>query len=161
MRIQSKTKVRSTAELTLASPEILKLAQAELTRHRTFRMRLSGNTMRPTIHNGDWITIEPIKPGTLKAGDIVLLVTSSETAMIHRLIRLDFTKDSPYVLTRGDSTEYFDVPVPLSHVLGRISHIEHNGQKTDLTTFWQRVRTRLLGLKMRWQLRRTVFSAPK
>lgn len=154
MRIQSKTKTKAASEITLSTPDILKLAQTELARRKTFRLRLYGKTMYPTIHNGDWITLEPITPGKLYAGDILLLASSSQTALVHRLLRLEQQGTTTYVVTRGDSSQKLDMPVPLSNVVGRVSHIEHSGEKLDLTTLWQRLRTRVMGWKIRWQLRK-------
>ncbi|MBX7218367.1 MAG: S24/S26 family peptidase [Blastocatellia bacterium] len=152
MRIQSKTRSRVASEPTLSTPDILKIIQTEMARKRPFRLRLYGTSMHPTIRNGSWITIEPVGPEDMRAGDILLLASSSQTAMVHRLQRVERSETRTLLYTQADAAEKLDIPVPLSHLVGRVSQIEHAGMQVDLTTWWQRVRSLVIGWKSRWRL---------
>ncbi len=154
MRTTGKTKASLIREHTLESPDILRTARTELLRDGIYRFRANGSTMRPTIVDGDWLTIEPVSTAQLGVGDIVLLCTSSQTAVVHRILRFEQRHATLYVVTRGDAAEGLDVSVPVSNVVGRVLRIESNGVRYDLTTFWHRLRTRLAGWLHRWRFRK-------
>ncbi|QUV85225.1 S24/S26 family peptidase [Chloracidobacterium aggregatum] len=154
MRTTGKTKTSPIREHTLESPDILRTARAELMRDGVYRFRVNGSTMRPTISDGDWLTVEQVPTTQLGVGDIVLLCTSSQTAVVHRILRFEQRHATTYVVTRGDAAEGLDVSVPVSNVVGRVLRIESNGVRHDLTTFWRRLRTRLAGWLHRWRFRK-------
>lgn len=110
--------------LSLDSPNLLEYARFELSRSQHIRVRMSGTTMRPTIDDGDLITIEAIDPTTIRPHDIVLYTSSSGTVVVHRVIGFETRAGCTYAIVRGDRSEYFDAPVPLTQVLGRVVTIE-------------------------------------
>ena len=49
------------------------LAIEQLRQGHTARIKPRGNSMRPKVHDGDLVTLAPVDPAALKAGDIVLV----------------------------------------------------------------------------------------
>jgi signal peptidase I len=158
MRATSKTKAKPTREHSLDTPDILRTARAELLRGHSFRLRVPGSVMSPTISAGDWITIESVIADQLRVGDMVLLCTSSQTAVVHRIIRFEKRGSVTQIVTRGDASNRLDVSVPVSNVVGRVSRVERQGFRNDLNSLWQRLRSRVDGWVARWKFRNVKSS---
>ena len=98
--------------------------------------------MYPTILNDDVITVEPIKPTTVRTGDIVLYQVQ-ESLIAHRVVRIEYDSDtfsdsqssvlSPqsYFILRGDASPACDAPVAAEQVLGKVVFIESNCRGID------------------------------
>jgi hypothetical protein len=97
-----------------------------LARFGTVRFRAHGTSMAPAIRSGDVLEIERCRADELHVGDIVL-VTSGERLLAHRLLRRADHDDGAVVVTRGDSHWRADAPAPLSAVLGRVTAIMRDG----------------------------------
>ena len=89
---------------------------AELLREgHGIKFRAPGDSMYPTICDGDLITVEPIKPSDVILGDIVLY--SHEYGVVaHRVINIKKTQPSivspqHYFTLRGDAAPKDDDPV--------------------------------------------------
>lgn len=128
MRAYDKTKTFRRGELSLESPELLEYARHELSRQRTIQLRMSGSSMRPLIDDGDVVSVAPIDPTSIHSQDVVLIATPSGTALIHRVISLQYRDGSLYALTRGDQSQYPDTPVPITRVLGRVVALQRKGK---------------------------------
>jgi signal peptidase I len=128
MRTYDKTKTYRRGELSLESPELLEYARHELSRSRQIHLKMSGTSMRPTIDDGDVVTVAPIEPATINSQDIVLFATHSGTALIHRVVSLQTRNGVLYALTRGDHSQHPDTPVPLTRVLGRVVALQQKGK---------------------------------
>jgi len=66
--------------------------------------------MSPAIEDGDVITVEPVAEDPVKQGDIVLYHSRFDTAVIHRVIRLERSPSERCIVTRGDAASHNDVP---------------------------------------------------
>lgn len=115
-------------ELSLESSDLLDLARCELMQSRSIQLKISGSTMRPMLDDGDIVVIEPIDPATVRAQDIVLIATSSGTALIHRVVAIQDIEGALHALTRGDGSCQHDTPVPLNKVLGRVVAMQRKGK---------------------------------
>lgn len=111
-------------EISLASPDLLKHARETLSRNAPLEIRMSGSVMSPAIEDGDIVQLEPVAPNELKPGDIILYHSLHDTAVIHRVIRIERSASDWIVLTRGDAASQNDAPIPWSRVLGRVRLIE-------------------------------------
>jgi hypothetical protein len=151
MRATSKAKAKPSRDIALDSPDILRMSRTDLLRGHPFRLRLVGSVMEPALFNGDWLTVEAVSAAELRAGDIILLCTSSQTALVHRLVRLERREGVMYVVTRAEASSKLDVSVPASNVVGRVSHVERDGLRLDLMTFWRRARARWVSVLTRWR----------
>ncbi len=132
MRAYDSIKAERGREATLETPDFLDQARQLLSRNIPVELRMSGSSMRPTIEDGDVITIEPISDAPVKQGDIVLYHSRFDTAVIHRVVRMERTQTERSVLTRGDASAQNDVPVPIHRVLGRVKLIERAGEQIKM-----------------------------
>jgi len=116
----------------LETPDFLEQARQLLSRSLPVELRMSGSSMSPAIEDGDIITIEPITDDPIKQGDIVLYHSRFDTAVIHRVIRLERSSSERGIVTRGDAASHNDVPVPLHRILGRVRRVERAGERIKM-----------------------------
>lgn len=112
--------------LSLDSPALLEYARFELSRRRPLRFRMSGTSMRPTIEDGDVVTVEPIDIASVQPQDVVFYVSASGVPLIHRVVAVEERSGCTYVVTRADCAELANAPVPLSHILGRVTAVQRH-----------------------------------
>ncbi|HXF05832.1 MAG TPA: hypothetical protein VNM72_10515 [Blastocatellia bacterium] len=112
--------------LSLDSPALLEYARFELSHRRPLRFRMSGTSMRPTIDDGDVVTVEPIDATTLQVHDVVFYVSASGVPLIHRIIAFEKRSGGTYIVTRADHAELANAPVPLAQVLGRVIAVQRH-----------------------------------
>jgi hypothetical protein len=89
-------------------------------------LRVSSGSMRPTLQEGDKVTIVGTEAGSLCYGDIVVCDSPLAGLIVHRLL----WKVPPFevprcVYTKGDALRYMDRPFPVQEVLGRVIEIEN------------------------------------
>src|SRR5947199_9582404 len=113
---------------------------AELLRRGAYvRFRGIGASMRPTIEDGELITVAPVAPESVKRGDI-LLYQNERGVFAHRvvgrvkgtvpLLEGDCTLD--HYLLRGDASVSCDPPVQLEQVIGRVVAVQRGGRNLAL-----------------------------
>ena len=138
-------------KVTLETPDFLEQARQMLSRSLPIELRMSGTSMSPAIEDGDIITIEPITDEPVKQGDIVLYHSRFDTAVIHRVIRLERASSERGIVTRGDAASHNDTPVPLHRILGRVRRVERAGERIKMVvpkrSFAQTMLTWLHSLK--------------
>ena len=114
----------------LGLPDFLEQARQLLSKSVPIEIKMSGSTMSPVIEDGDLITIEPIQENSLRPGDIILYNSLRDTAVIHRVVRLEKGDSADRsVITRGDAASQNDLAVPFHRVLGRVKLIERAGEQ--------------------------------
>jgi len=119
-------------EVTLETPDFLEQARQLLSRSLPVELRMSGSTMSPAIEDGDIITLEPVTEEPIKQGDIVLYQSRMDTAVIHRIIRMERSAAERCIVTRGDAASHSDSPVPLHRILGRVKRVERAGERIKM-----------------------------
>ena len=119
-------------EVTLETPDFLEQARQLLSRSLPVELRMSGSSMSPAIEDGDIITLEPVTEDPIKQGDIVLYQSRMDTAVIHRIIRLERSSAERCIVTRGDAASHNDSPVPLHRILGRVRRVERAGERIKM-----------------------------
>lgn len=138
-------------EVALDTPDFLEQARQMLSRGIPVAMRMSGSSMRPTIEDGDIVTIKPMDENPIKPGDIILYQTRFDTAVIHRVVRIDRGTSERVVITRADSSNQPDIPAPLHRVLGRVNLVERGGEPIKMNRprrrFMEWIESRLNRLK--------------
>jgi hypothetical protein len=124
----------------------------ELTSHllaegHTVRFSAPGDSMYPTICDGDIITVAPVKTACVTTGDIILYRHQSGVT-VHRVIRIATKKPyqnqhtplkpqpsvlgpQTYLILRGDAAVVVDDPVLCKQVLGRVTFVERQGRRID------------------------------
>lgn len=129
MRAYDSIKAERGREATLETPDFLAQARKLLSRSVPVQLRMSGGSMRPAIEDGDIITIEPLADGSpIRQGEIVLYNSTQDTAVIHRVVRVERSSSERSIITRGDAATQNDLPVPMHRVLGRVKHVERAGE---------------------------------
>ena len=125
------------------------------------KFRAPGDSMYPTICDGDLITVEPIKPSDVIAGDIILY-RREYGVVAHRVMRIlkrseqnsqgapedpqdRSSSETLQFLLRGDAAINDDDPVRSSQILGKVVSIERNGRQIDPYH---------LRIKLRYKIRR-------
>ena len=101
----------------------------------SIRFRAPGDSMYPTICDGDLITVEPILPFDVVVGDIILYRHQSGV-VAHRVVDIEAPQSSvlspQHCFTlRGDAAINNDFPVHADQILGKIVSLERNGQFLD------------------------------
>jgi hypothetical protein len=123
-------------EISIRDQGALDLISFLLEQGRNVRIRVSGESMQPILMGGETVQIASLETQRPGVGELLLLYDQQGNPLIHRLIRRYSHQGIPYVQTKGDSCLAFDTPVPLSQVLGRVTHIFYHSESsfsTDLS----------------------------
>jgi hypothetical protein len=113
----------------------------------SIRFRTPGNSMYPTICDGDLITVKPIKPSDVIVGDIILYRHKSGVT-VHRVMQIFNRSDKKsqsapigpqdrsssetlQFSLRGDAAIYYDDPVEAEQILSKVVSVERNGRSID------------------------------
>lgn len=164
MRAQS-IKTERGPVIRLETPDLLKRARYELSRQHPVLVRVSGSAMRPALEDGDLVTVHPVQAQNVRDGDIVLYQSLRDTALVHRIVRIERRAAGRFVITRADASQSPDTPVPIHHVMGRVTSVDRDGQHIDvlepeggIRVVFRRLLARL-GLVRRETRRRGVTAA--
>ncbi len=152
------------------------LLEETLNRGHSIRFRAPGDSMYPTIRNGDILTVTPIETASITIGDIILYrhksgVTAHRVVRTHQAKRRDSLSilntqrsqtSAPQTQTlsplylRGDAAVVFDDPVSADQILGKVTLVERSGRRINPYTRSAKILFSTRRLASR--LRRFVFS---
>jgi len=135
----------------LSSHNFEKICSELLRNGHNVKFRAPGDSMYPTICDGDVITVMPIETAAITIGDIILYRHKAGVAA-HRVIRMakrdvpDFQPPAleprPSVLSpqscfilRGDAAVVFDDPVRADQILGKVTLVERECRRIDPYSF--------------------------
>jgi signal peptidase I len=98
------------------------------------RFCANGQSMKPTINDGEIIIIEPLELGKIKRRDIILYRTR-RGVIAHRVVDIERrgSAQATFIL-RGDSAISYDCPVAASDILGRVVAVERRGRLINLSS---------------------------
>lgn len=136
----------------LESPDFLERSRQNLSRSLTVEICMSGSSMSPAIEDGDLVMIEPINDGRINQGDIILYQSRFDTAVIHRVIRVERSSNDRTVITRGDAASQNDLAIPFNKILGRVKHIERAGEQIKMVQPMSKFSQWFLALLKRFRL---------
>ena len=123
-----------------ANPLNLEQVCTELLREgHQIKFKAPGDSMYPTICDGDLITVQPIKPSNVIMGDIILYRHKSGV-VAHRVVNIQAPQSSvpspQYFFTlRGDAAIVLDNPVGADQILGKVVSTEKNGRRINPYSF--------------------------
>lgn len=80
---------------------------------------VEGNSMYPTLHDGDVVLLVGAKPSDLKVGDIIVYKSGGKY-IIHKIISIEIRNGKYYFITQGENNPLPDRPVPEDSVVGRV-----------------------------------------
>jgi signal peptidase I len=86
--------------------------------------------MHPTIRSGELITVAPVAPSEVKAGDVVLyrLDRHRRGVIAHRVVGIERTdRGVVRFVFRGDAADCCDAPVATDQVLGKVLAVDRAG----------------------------------
>jgi hypothetical protein len=109
--------------ISIAARELMPIICSALQRGQRVRMTATGGSMRPFLHNGDVVELEPLDSLPVM-GDVVLVRSGRERYVLHRLVRVKGGK----LFIRGDAQEYCEGPFTRGDVLGRVTRCCSNGR---------------------------------
>lgn len=124
--------------LDISHKDFLSLAKAVLKKSDAIWFRAVGQSMCPSIKEGDLLLVEKVASNNLKRGDIILFEDNCNKALIHRIIRLKKENYTKLFVTKGDAAKFCDLPIDETQVLGRVAKIDRKGYKIDTTSFLNR-----------------------
>ncbi len=148
------------------------LIEEVLNRGYSVRFPAPGNSMYPTICEGDVITVIPIETASITIGDIILYRHKSGVT-VHRVMRIikqseENSRGAPqglqdrslsetlHFFLRGDAAVVFDDPVSADQILGKVSFVERSGRRIDPYT--RRAKILFSTRRLASRLRRFLFS---
>ncbi|HIP96642.1 MAG TPA: signal peptidase I, partial [Anaerolineae bacterium] len=91
--------------------------------HGPMMFTIKGQSMKPTLQNGDMVAVSWVDHDHLQTGDIVLaiLTNGQEIQMLaHRVVEVREQGQSRLVILKGDSRERPEPPIPLEWIVGRV-----------------------------------------
>ena len=132
MRAYDSIKAERGREVNLETPDFLDQARLVLSKSIPIEIRMSGGSMSPAIEDGDLITVESLDESSIRPGDIVLYNSLRDTAVIHRVIRVERGSSERSIITRGDAASQNDLSVPAHRILGRVRLIERAGERISV-----------------------------
>ncbi len=122
----------------LPDPLVLDLTRGLLAEGRNVTLKTAGQSMRPTLRDGDTVEITPACPDSLKPGDIIAVETPDDhpfAFIVHRYI--DATPDGK-LITHGDGNRQPDPPSPPESLIGKVIARHRGKSTTPLDTSTQR-----------------------
>jgi signal peptidase I len=141
--------------MSCASPFSDMLTREMLTQGFSLRVKGRGFSMYPFVRTGDTLLIEPRSPDELCIGDIIFYRRSEGQYVAHRLIK---KYDATTLITKGDSLPYYDEPVHVEQVFGRVVSVERDGRPQNLNSGLNKIISRCLaGLSPMSKWLRPVF----
>ena len=95
------------------------------------RFRAEGDSMYPTIRNGEAITIAAVSTDEVVRGD-VLLCRRDNRVLAHRVVDMTTRGTDRVFYLRGDAKAACDAPVAAGDVMGRVISVGRNGRMAPL-----------------------------
>lgn len=112
------------------------LTQEVLAQGFYLQIKGRGMSMYPLVRTGDILLVEPTSAAKLNIGDIVFYRLPTGNYVVHRLIKKNGTAT---LLTKGDNLSYYDTPISVDEVLGKVIQIEGSGKRVKLNGWPSRV----------------------
>jgi phage repressor protein C with HTH and peptisase S24 domain len=111
-------------QLTEVSTQILKAGHM-------VRFRAVGESMKPTIMEGDLLTVSPIENRKASLGQIVMFVNSSGRSLVHRIVSIKKVNGKRVVQTCGDNASLRDKAINDAQIIGIIYQASREGMRVD------------------------------
>jgi GNAT superfamily N-acetyltransferase len=118
-------------EINLAGHDFSELSAEVLKGGGLLRFTARGFSMRPFILPGDVLTIKPVDPRTLDAGDVVFYRSAQGRPTAHRLVKKYIQGGQLSLATRGDAVVGPPELLQATDVLGRVEGIRRGSKKLN------------------------------
>jgi signal peptidase I len=106
------------------------------------QFRAEGESMYPTIRDGETVTVAPVSPASLARGDVVLF-RHGRRVLAHRVVGVTMSGNDRIFELRGDAKAAGDGIVGESAIVGKVINVRRNGRVIPLHGARARVRRRV------------------
>lgn len=107
------------------------LVKEALKRGFTIQVKVTGNSMYPSLKDNDVLTIKQIPHEQIKIGDIVIY-SETDGPTAHRVYRKLYVEGAPSFITKGDNSLILDCPIPHERIVGKAISVKSGSRITDL-----------------------------
>ena len=105
-----------------------------LRRGTRVRFHAKGQSMQPTIRDGEVLTVVPIAPSDVQRRDIILYRAVSGL-IAHRVVEITKKQGHAVAFTlRGDALGTCDAPVPAEQLLGKVIAVTRGNHQVDVAS---------------------------
>lgn len=137
--------------------ELLPFIEEALNNDKTFRIPITGTSMRPLLIAGrDFVTLKKCD-GSLKKGDLPLYRRNDGNFVLHRVI--GFTENGEYIMC-GDNQFLKEKGISENQIIGVVTEITRNGKtfSTENKKYQLYVKMGLLLLNIRYPYKRLRYG---
>ncbi len=127
--------------LELSRDEFRRLTAQLLAGGHGVRFQAGGESMRPFICSGDILEVVPVHGYKFQLGDVLLVETGEGRLLVHRVVRTRWSDGVRRYLVKGDACASPDGWFSAQQVLGKVTAVERRGQRADLTSRSQKVKS--------------------
>ena len=120
-------------QIELSQNERIEVGEQLLKSGTKVRLRLSGNSMFPTIRANDTGIVAPISDIDLKIGRVVVFASNGRW-IAHRLVSIRQDAERKVFIAQGDSVPKADKPICEEDIVGIIETVERKGITLHLST---------------------------
>jgi len=120
------------------SAAFAELSAAILGAGASLRFRAHGSSMVPQLRDGDMLLVDPVDPGSVCVGDVILCCGEAGRILVHRVVRRMTGPDGYQFEIQGDQAARPDGVIPEERVYGRVVAIERGGGRIRLDRWGQR-----------------------
>lgn len=111
--------------------QLIEIAELLLDENRTVSFRMQGNSMFPTMKDGELGHVDKCTPDELKIGDIVVFKTHDKL-IAHRMTDISYQKGIKVFETKGDKNNFHDKPFTSENLIGKITSIQRKNKLRKL-----------------------------
>lgn len=106
------------------------------------QFRAEGESMYPTIRDGEAVTVAPVSPASIVRGDVVLF-RHGRRVLAHRVVGVTMSGTERFLELRGDAKAAGDGSVNASAIVGKVINVRRGGRVIALAGARARVRRRV------------------
>lgn len=100
---------------------------------------VASDSMQPILKSGDKITVEPVDPGDIVPG-MVVVFRSDKKKIVHRVVK----KKGFILVTAGDRLRKYDGPIHVYDVIGKVQGLGIKKPFSKCSRFLRAFKRRLL-----------------
>lgn len=114
--------------VSLKSADLASLFAEILARGGSLQFEAHGGSMFPFIRDGDVLTVKPVSPKDLRAGDVALYRTAGGGLAVHRVVSRELQDERVVLMLRGDAAPVASERVSAEQVLGQIAYLQRGAR---------------------------------
>jgi len=119
--------------------EFLPLISEAFSRHQSVTIPVKGVSMRPTLSQGDGVTLTDIEGHSIHRGDILLYTRPDGSYILHRVVRVH----GEFIDFCGDAQIAVEKNIPVRSVIAFVSAYDKDGITHSLDDIYKEGRRRL------------------